>query len=69
MLLKDERFAAILRHMGEERVYSPYYLPFRRGQLGLVAFIARSFEGDRRWFWRAYHLGRLLLGRRWHEVF
>ena len=69
VLLKDERFAAILRHMGEERVYSPYYLPFRRGQLGLVAFIARSFEGDRRWFWRAYHLGRLLLGRRWHEVF
>ncbi|MEE0757569.1 glycosyltransferase family 2 protein [Allofournierella sp.] len=68
-LLQDRRFAAILRHMGEERVYSPYYLPFRRGQLGLVAFIARSFEGDRLWFWRAYRLGRLLLGRRWHEVF
>ena len=68
-LLKDGRFLAILRHMGEVRAYSPYYLPFRWRALGLVAFIARSFEGDRRWFWRAYRLGRLLLGKDWREVF
>lgn len=68
-LLRDERFAAILRHVKEQRAYSPYYLPFRWGNLGLVAFIARSFEGDRLWFWRAYRLGRLLLGKGWQEVF
>ena len=68
-LLQDDRFAAILRQMGKARAYSPYYLPFCWGRLGLVAFIARSFEGDQRWFWRAYRLGRLLLGRGWRDVF
>lgn len=68
-LLKDERFAAILRHMKEQRAYSPFYLPFCWGMLGLVSSISRSFEGDRRWFWRAYRLGRLLLGKGWHDVF
>lgn len=55
--------------MGRCRLYSPFYLPFRLGRLGLVAFLFRSYEGRRWWFWQAYRLGLLLLGPGWRQVF
>lgn len=68
-LLEDGRFRAILNEMGRCRLYSPFYLPFRLGRLGLVVFLFRSYEGRRWWFWQAYRLGLLLLGPGWRQVF
>lgn len=64
-LLGDPRFQDILARMKENRLYSPFYLPFRWGRLGLVAFLFRSYEGRRWWFWHAYRLGLRLLGSDW----
>ena len=69
-LLGDGRFGYILEMTRRAKVYSPFYLPLCRGTLGLVAFLFRSYESPRRWwYWQCYRLGGLLLGPGWRQVF
>ena len=69
-LQADGRFRYILDTTLRVKALSPFYLPFRWGALGLVAFLFRSYESPRRWwFWQACRLSRRLLGPEWRQVF
>lgn len=68
-LFCDPRFTAILDRVAQNRVYSPFYLPFRFRSQWLIRLIFRSYEGRRWLFWKAYRLGLFLLGSGWRECF
>lgn len=66
-VLRRPQVAEVLDRMKRQKVYSPFYLPYRLGSTGLVSFLFRSYEGSKWWYWKFYWLGYYLLGGSWQR--
>ncbi len=67
-LVRRPQVRAMLDCMKKNRIYSPFYLPYRLGSTRLIAFLFRSFETDRYWYGKADWLGYYLLGASWQRI-